>query len=188
VTEPVLWDLEPHTAAKHRVLRAYLDAWIPVMAPQALRVRHLMIGEPRLLLVDAFAGPGRYATGEPGSPLIMLDAVLSRPAAKDLLREDLADVLGKRPVVITFATPLLCQSRVCGPTVDIVEQARQARPRTSRSSTRRSTTTTRSTKACARSWQPGGFAPSRGPSSSTAGAGSAHASSAASRSASCSAP
>jgi hypothetical protein len=52
-----------------------------------------------------------------------------RPPAKDLLREDLADVVGKRPVVITFATPLLCQSRVCGPTVDIVEQAKATAPK-----------------------------------------------------------
>jgi hypothetical protein len=35
-----------------------------------------------------------------------------------------ADVLGKRPVVLTFATPQLCQSRVCGPVVDITEQAK----------------------------------------------------------------
>lgn len=47
-----------------------------------------------------------------------------RPAAKELLRDDLADVLGKRPVVLTFATPLLCESRVCGPVVDVVEQVR----------------------------------------------------------------
>jgi hypothetical protein len=52
-----------------------------------------------------------------------------RPFAKDLLRDDLADVLGKRPVVITFATPLLCQSRVCGPTVDIVEQVKASAPK-----------------------------------------------------------
>jgi three-Cys-motif partner protein len=50
------------------------------MAQQALHMRHQMMGEPRLLLVDGFAGPGRYATGEPGSPLIMLDAVLSHSA------------------------------------------------------------------------------------------------------------
>jgi hypothetical protein len=37
---------------------------------------------------------------------------------------DLADVLGKRPVVLVFATPLLCQSRVCGPVVDIAEQVK----------------------------------------------------------------
>jgi hypothetical protein len=52
-----------------------------------------------------------------------------RPVAKDLLQEDLADVLGKRPVVITFATPLLCQSRVCGPVVDIVEQVKANAPK-----------------------------------------------------------
>jgi predicted small lipoprotein YifL len=44
-----------------------------------------------------------------------------RPPARELLQTDFADVLGKKPVVITFATPLLCASRVCGPVVDIVE-------------------------------------------------------------------
>jgi hypothetical protein len=52
-----------------------------------------------------------------------------RPVAKDLLQTDLADALGKRPVVITFATPQLCQSRVCGPTVDIVEQVKATAPK-----------------------------------------------------------
>jgi hypothetical protein len=52
-----------------------------------------------------------------------------RPAAKDLLQTDLASVLGKRPVVITFATPLLCQSRVCGPVVDVVEQVKARAPK-----------------------------------------------------------
>jgi hypothetical protein len=37
---------------------------------------------------------------------------------------DYADVVGKTPVVIVFATPQFCQSRVCGPTVDIVEQVK----------------------------------------------------------------
>src|SRR3954447_668051 len=43
------------------------------------------------------------------------------PAAPSLLKDDFADVVGKKPVVITFATPQLCQSRVCGPVVDIVD-------------------------------------------------------------------
>jgi len=50
------------------------------------------------------------------------------PPAEDLLRTDLADVLGRKPVVITFATPALCQSRVCGPVVDIVEQVKSRAP------------------------------------------------------------
>jgi hypothetical protein len=46
------------------------------------------------------------------------------PPAKDLLEVDYGDVLGKKPIVLTFATPLLCQSRVCGPVVDVVEEVR----------------------------------------------------------------
>jgi hypothetical protein len=33
-------------------------------------------------------------------------------------------VLGEKPVVLLFATPQLCQSRVCGPVVDIAEQVK----------------------------------------------------------------
>lgn len=37
---------------------------------------------------------------------------------------DFADVVGKEPILLVFATPQLCQSRVCGPTVDIVEEVK----------------------------------------------------------------
>lgn len=37
---------------------------------------------------------------------------------------DFADVLGKKPVMLIFATPQLCQSRVCGPVVDLAEQVK----------------------------------------------------------------
>jgi hypothetical protein len=35
---------------------------------------------------------------------------------------DFAEVLGKKPIVLVFATPALCQSRVCGPVVDVAQQ------------------------------------------------------------------
>jgi hypothetical protein len=35
---------------------------------------------------------------------------------------DFADVVGKKPIVLVFATPALCQSRVCGPVVDVAQQ------------------------------------------------------------------
>jgi hypothetical protein len=35
-----------------------------------------------------------------------------------------ADVVGKKPVALLFATPQLCQSRVCGPVVDEALQMR----------------------------------------------------------------
>ena len=35
---------------------------------------------------------------------------------------DYADVLGKEPIMLLFATPQFCQSRVCGPVVDVAQQ------------------------------------------------------------------
>ncbi|MGV1049547.1 MAG: hypothetical protein ACOYD4_13615 [Solirubrobacterales bacterium] len=38
---------------------------------------------------------------------------------------DYADALGKEPILLLFATPQFCQSRVCGPVVDVAEQAQR---------------------------------------------------------------
>ena len=38
---------------------------------------------------------------------------------------DFADVVGTKPVVLLFATPALCTSRVCGPVVDVAEQVKR---------------------------------------------------------------
>jgi hypothetical protein len=46
------------------------------------------------------------------------------PPPRDMLDTDFADVLGRKPVVLLFATPQLCASRTCGPVVDIAEQVR----------------------------------------------------------------
>jgi hypothetical protein len=40
---------------------------------------------------------------------------------------DYADVLGKEPIILLFATPQFCQSRVCGPVVDVAEQVKEER-------------------------------------------------------------
>lgn len=64
---PTIWPLEPHTAAKHALLRGYLEAWYPVLAYR----------NGRVLFLDGFAGPGRYEGGEPGSPLIALNSLFS---------------------------------------------------------------------------------------------------------------
>lgn len=60
------WELMPHTEAKHRILTEYLKMWFPVLA----RYRG------RIVLLDGFAGPGSYSGGEPGSPLLVLRALL----------------------------------------------------------------------------------------------------------------
>jgi len=38
---------------------------------------------------------------------------------------DFADAFGKEPIVLLFATPQFCESRVCGPVVDVAEQVKQ---------------------------------------------------------------
>jgi len=49
----------------------------------------------------------------------------TRVPPSSLHDEDLADVLGRKPAVLLFATPALCQSRVCGPVVDVAEQVKR---------------------------------------------------------------
>jgi hypothetical protein len=51
-----------------------------------------------------------------------LESIDTRVPPSTMHEADFADVVGKEPVVLVFATPRLCQSRVCGPVVDIAEQ------------------------------------------------------------------
>lgn len=68
------WELEPHTKAKHELLRGYLGAWLPIMARGRLKPK-------RVIVLDGFAGPGVYDNGEEGSPLIALRTVLGHAHA-----------------------------------------------------------------------------------------------------------
>lgn len=49
----------------------------------------------------------------------------TRVPPDDMHDVDFADVVGRKPVALLFATPQLCQSRVCGPVVDIALQLRE---------------------------------------------------------------
>ncbi len=62
VPTETIWPLDPHTLAKHEILRLYLQAWFPILNTYHRRV----------IYVDGFCGPGRYVGGEPGSPIIVL--------------------------------------------------------------------------------------------------------------------
>ena len=50
------------------------------------------------------------------------DSIETRVPPDDMHEENFADVLGKKPVILLFATPALCQTRVCGPVTDIAAQ------------------------------------------------------------------
>lgn len=49
----------------------------------------------------------------------------TRVPPSSLHEADFADVVGRKPVVLLFATPALCTSRVCGPVVDVAEQVKR---------------------------------------------------------------
>jgi hypothetical protein len=51
-----------------------------------------------------------------------IESIDTRVPPSTMHEADFADVVGKKPVVLLFATPRLCQSRVCGPVADIAEQ------------------------------------------------------------------
>jgi hypothetical protein len=53
-----------------------------------------------------------------------LSKIDTRTPHDDMHNVDFAQALGHKPVVLLFATPALCQSRVCGPVVDVAEQVK----------------------------------------------------------------
>jgi len=65
-----IWSIEPHTEAKHAILRKYLHAWIPIITRW----------NGRILYIDGFAGPGEYINGEDGSPIIAIKSFLEHNA------------------------------------------------------------------------------------------------------------
>ena len=103
--------------------------------PYAVMAVTLVDGKP-------VAAPGQIQTIAPGddkipavgdaAPLVQTDTVASaggdvesidtRRPTSDMHEDSFAEVAGKKPVALLFATPQLCQSRVCGPVVDIALQ------------------------------------------------------------------
>ena len=71
------WPLEPHTQGKHLVLEHYMGAWLPIMTRW----------NGRVLFIDAFAGPGEYSGGEPGSPVIALRSLIDHRAKGQMRSE-----------------------------------------------------------------------------------------------------
>jgi three-Cys-motif partner protein len=62
IREPV-WEIDPHTQSKHDILRHYLNRWLPILGKRSQTMNY----------IDAFAGPGVYKGGQPGSPVIAVE-------------------------------------------------------------------------------------------------------------------
>lgn len=63
VPKDVVWPRDPHTGAKHDLLRRYLAAWAPI----------LLSSHSLITYAEGFSGPGIHTGGEPGSPVIAYD-------------------------------------------------------------------------------------------------------------------
>lgn len=68
MADETIWTIEQHTQAKHELLRRYLGAWFPILTASGFN--------RRVVFLDGFAGPGVYANGEPGSPLIAIETLV----------------------------------------------------------------------------------------------------------------
>ena len=55
-----------------------------------------------------------------------IESIDTRVPPSDMHEESFDEIAGKKPVALLFATPRLCQTRVCGPVVDIAEQLRRS--------------------------------------------------------------
>jgi hypothetical protein len=94
---------------------------VPATTPSAGVVVKKESGDP---IPAVGTSPPRIHTptvAEVGGDVASIDTRLPPSSMHDA---DFADVLGKKPVVLLFATPQLCQSRVCGPVVDVAEQVK----------------------------------------------------------------
>lgn len=67
-----IWAIEPHTLAKHEILKRYLGAWFAILGSSFRRILYL----------DAFCGPGRYSGDEVGSPIIALREALKQSSGR----------------------------------------------------------------------------------------------------------
>ena len=117
---------------------AVYAAQVPFKAPGQYSVMAVSlvdgkpVAAPGQLKVIAPADDKIPEVGEP-APKVQTDTVASaggdveaidtrRPTSD--MHGNFADAVGKKPVALLFATPQLCQSRVCGPVVDVGLQLR----------------------------------------------------------------
>lgn len=91
--------------------------------PEATRLPSPVVGQFPLVAAVGQRAPAisTPTAGSVGGDLSLID---TRQPPSTMHEVDFRDVLGKKPVVLVFATPAFCQSRVCGPVVDAAEQVK----------------------------------------------------------------
>ncbi len=120
------------TAADTAGIEAIYAAQVPFSKPGRYAVLSVTKVGSRLLggateltvrasspIPDVADAPPSVDTDTEASAAGDLASIDTRVPTDDMHKENFRDVLGKRPVALLFATPALCQSRVCGPVTDI---------------------------------------------------------------------
>jgi three-Cys-motif partner protein len=76
VSGSVPWERPDHTGAKHDIYRRYLERWFPILLDGSNAY-------PSATYAEGFAGPGIYLDGEPGSPIVALQALVDKVSNPD---------------------------------------------------------------------------------------------------------
>jgi hypothetical protein len=103
----------------YSVLAVTLVDGQPIAAPGELQVTTADRDE----VPDVGEQAPKVKTDTVGSAGGNVEAIDTRRPTSDM-HADFSEVVGRKPVVLLFATPQLCQSRVCGPVVDVALQLR----------------------------------------------------------------
>jgi hypothetical protein len=123
------------TAADTAGIKAIYAAMVPFPKPgryavlAVTKVGSRLLGAPTQITVrrsspipDVGQEPPRVDTDTLASAAGDVASIDTRVPPSDMHGDSFKDVLGERPVALLFSTPLLCQSRVCGPVTDIALQ------------------------------------------------------------------
>jgi three-Cys-motif partner protein len=78
VKNPVPWDADSHTKAKHALYAQYLSKWMPIMVTG---------WKADITYAEGFSGPGVYKDGAPGSPVIALRTLVADPKIRTKVRD-----------------------------------------------------------------------------------------------------
>jgi three-Cys-motif partner protein len=105
--------IAPHTLAKHRILREYVQSYIRILTANP-KIDRLLLN-----VVDGFAGGGTYVDPKtglacPGSPAILLDAVRVAEVAANVSRAKPLEIDARHFFIDRSASAIACLRHVLG--------------------------------------------------------------------------
>ena len=127
-------------ASEEDIFASILAAQVPLDRPGrwevlvATRLGGKLLGSTAAIRVVTDGKDPIPAVGEPAPPVQTdtlasaagnVETIDTRVPPDDMHGVSFSQVVGQRPAAVLFATPALCESRVCGPVVDIAAQLKK---------------------------------------------------------------